>query len=260
MPRLVDTLSKEQITSLLDRGVNPYQLGSVPQKDMPYTSAGASQLQGIGVDNLRRGLLGTNISEVSPTSGKYTGRSYILMNRNQSPQEFKTTLSHEMEHALAAQGLEPQGRTINTEWDKLSGDHPTSDRSSVIKRIAQHAPYLQSKWGLDPENAYFSSKIKGANPSLLEEQFATLSSLEQDKNKRLTDDPYVRENIFVTPEQRAAYNALTGLRQTRLDAKDLPPYTPQPDKSDPTMMDRVKSLFGYANGGYIPQAGNSKLI
>jgi hypothetical protein len=260
MPRLVDALTKEQITSLLDRGVNPYQLGAVSQKDMPYTSAGATQLQGIGVDSLNRGLLGVNISEVNPTGAGYTGRSYVLMNRDQSPKEFKNTLAHEMEHALAAQGLEPQGRTINKEWDKLSGDHPTSDRSSLVKRLAEHAPYLQEKWGLDPEAGYFSSKIKGANPNLLEEQFASLSALEQEKNKRLTDDPYVRKHIFVTPEQRAAYNALTGLRQSRLDAKDLPPYTPQPDKSDPTMMDRVKSLFGYANGGYIPNAGNNKLI
>lgn len=257
--KFTENLTPQQLDNIRDTGLNPYSFETLSPETKryatPYTAAGATLLQGVGQGSF--GALGVNMQEVDP---KRTGRSFILMNKDQSPKEFKHTLAHEVEHALVAQGLEPSGRSIGGEWDKMSGDHPTSNRALLVKRLAEHAPYLRDKWGL-PSSAYFSERVfKRPNPNLLEEQFASLSALEQDKNKRLTDDPYIREHVFVTPEQRAAYNALTGLRQTRLDAKDLPPYTPQPDKSDPTMMDKVKSLFKFANGGYVPQAGNNKLI
>jgi hypothetical protein len=96
--------------------------------------------------------------------------------------------------------------------------------------------------------------------NFLYEQLATLSALEQSKNKRLTDDPYVRKHILKTKDERETYNALTGLRQSRLDAKDLPPYTRQDDKTDPSLGQKLKSMLGFANGGVVPNAGNQKLI
>jgi hypothetical protein len=39
----------------------------------------------------------------------------------------------------------------------------------------------------------------------------------------------LRKTLFEDPDVRRAYSAVTGLRQTRLDPRDLPPYTLQPD-------------------------------
>ena len=274
--KLSDTLTKEQIEAIFSSGLDPKDFGVLTpaqQKMMPYTSAGATSLKGVVQGNMAPGLLGQAVQEVDPYPSMYqrepSGKSFIFMNKNQPPKDFKNTLAHEMEHALSIQGLEPQGSDINKEWDKLTG-YSTKDRANLVRKLAEHGEYLRDNWGLDPEHAiggYFG-KGKGTdyNPNLLQEQFATLSSLEQDKNKRFTDDPYVRKNILTSRKERAAYNALTGLRQTRLDAKDLPPYTPQPDKSDPQTLtdnkvtEKVKSLLGFANGGYVPQAGNNKLI
>jgi len=262
-----ENLTREQIDYLQRRGINPYSVEAVPQKIMPYTSAGATQMRGAGLDSLRSGLRGITFPEGSDPSkysdSGYSGRSHMLLNKDQPPEELKKTLAHEMEHALMVQNLSTQGKDINSEWERLTG-YGVKDRAALVRKLAEHGPYLRDKWGLDPEAAQRGYFGKGDathhNPNLLQEQFATLSSLEQDKNKRLTDDPYIREHIFTSPTERAAYNALTGLRQTRLDAKDLPPYTLQPDKNDQTMMDKVKSLFKFAKGGYIPNAGNNKLI
>ena len=67
-------------------------------------------------------------------------------------------------------------------------------------------------------------------------------------------------NYFKDKNIREAYNAVTGLRQTRLDSKDLPPYTRIPEPADPGMMDKIKKYLGFANGGYVENAGNKKLI
>ena len=94
------------------------------------------------------------------------------------------------------------------------------------------------------------------------EQLATLSALEQMNKKKLTDDPYVRNNILTTRDQRETYNALNGLRQSRLDPRDLAPYTRYEDKNDPSTSTKLKNGLGFSKGGLIdkPIAGNSKLI
>jgi hypothetical protein len=103
--------------------------------------------------------------------------------------------------------------------------------------LLAHAPYLAEKWGLDKADTvdgYFSKRVS-ARPdknNFLYEQLATLSALEQVANRSLTDDPYIRKHVLKTPAEREAYNAMTGLRQTRLDPRDIAPYTPVSDKYD----------------------------
>lgn len=222
----------------------------------PYTQAGATQLQGQYYDpNLRASTLGN-------TYGDPAGNSIVTLNpKDNTPQ---ITRAHEMEHVLADQGL-GSGAKINSMWNKLSTPDGGAYRGEIVQRLVEHAPYLQKNWGLDPgsvETGYFSPNVlkRPDKHNFLYEQMATLSALEQAKNKRLTDDPYVRENILKNSAERETYNALTGLRQSRLDAKDLPPYTRQPDKNDPTVFQKLKTMLGFANGGVVPNAGNNKLI
>lgn len=61
-----------------------------------------------------------------------------------------------------------------------------------------------------------------------------MSAAEQILRVRLRDLPEVQKIMgeFNTPEFWDAYDAVTGLRQTRLDSKDLPPYTLNRSKRD----------------------------
>jgi len=261
-------LTPDMIESMrYGEGLHPSRISNLSetrQKKMPYTAAGLSALN-VGEAQMSPGLGGFTVPQYK--NDEPTGKSAIVLNTDAS--NYRQTLAHELEHALEMQG----GHKIHDEWDKIAGGTKGGGRFDVVKRLVEHAPYLQSKWGLDPQNAYFDRDMMdyqgGRAKNLLKEQFASLSAIEQTKNKRLTDDPYVRENIFTTPEQRAAYNAVTGLRQTRLDPRDLPSYTAQEDKSDPgyspnpkSMVEKIKSALGFAKGGMIdkPLQGGSKII
>jgi len=239
--------------------------------EKPYTQVGAASLKG---------------EAVSPKLGKNTMGATIGMQGGDSTDTFiayapagsysKTDMSpsvvraHEIEHALSAQGL-GSGAALNSLWDKLTEadkDYRVG-RGSVVGRLIKHAPYLEKNWGLDPtavKSGYFSKEVLDRKDArnFLYEQLATLSALEQLKNKKLTEDPYVRENIFRTPAERETYDALTGLRQTRLDAKDLPPHTRQPEKMKATLLERIRSTNWFAQGGLVdkaaPEAYRSKLI
>lgn len=67
----------------------------------------------------------------------------------------------------------------------------------------------------------------GREGHLLEEYLADLSGIETYKNVDLTKDKFLRRNLFLNDDDLIAqYKAVTGYRQERFDAKDLPPYTP----------------------------------
>ena len=84
------------------------------------------------------------------------------------------------------------------------------------------------------------------------------AGVEAAQNVDLTKDPVLRKTLFKDRDIRETYNAITGLRQTRLDAKDLPPYTRQPE--EPSMVGKVKKLLGFANGGHVDHAGRKRDI
>jgi len=245
-PMLRENLSRNMSMAEL-RALQPLPKDS---PTVPYTQAGASQLKGQYFDpNMGEGRRGVAYRDTE-------GNSFVMLNPNDTLFNKKITHAHEMEHVLANQGL-GAASLINSKYDDLSHNSGgAAYRSEIVKRLVEHAPYLQEKWGLDLESVkdgYFSPNVLKRPDSFnfFAEQAATLSALEQAKNKRLTDDPYVRDNILKTRNERAIFNTLTGLRQSRLDAKDLPPYTPQPDKNDPSAMEKLKKLLGFAKGGLV---------
>jgi hypothetical protein len=164
-----------------------------------------------------------------------------------SDKNIPNTVAHETEHMLARQNLGHPSK-INTKFDELTGDKGL--RSAFVSDAIKIAPYLQKKYGM--ESGYFSremAEFQGSRArNLLYEQLAELSALEQIHKVDLTKDPELRKTLFKSPEVREAYNAITGLRQTRLDPRDLPPYTRQ---AEPGMTDKLKKMLGFADGGAV---------
>lgn len=233
----------------------------------PYTKTGVASLMGEAYDmNMPSDTQGTTYREAvdAPSS-----RSFITYSPKDPHPEL--TKAHEMEHALAAQGR-GAGSKLNPMWDDMVGKEG-AQRAEIVKRLVEHAPYLNKQWGLPSthvEGGYFSPGVlkRPDARNFLYEQMATLSALEQGKNKRFVEDPYVRKNILRTPAERETYEALTGLRQTRMDARDLPPYTRQPGSTDlpeekskdESFTTKLRQLLGFANGGMVEKAGNKKTI
>jgi hypothetical protein len=164
------------------------------------------------------------------------------------------TIAHETEHLLARQNL-GRGSNINTKFDELIGDNGLK-RIQFVQKAVQVAPYLKEKYGL--ESAYFQPEMvefQGRRAkNLLYEQLASLAALEQRHKIDLTKDPELRKTLFARPDVRETYNALTGLRQTRLDPRDLPPHTRVPE---PGMLDAIKGVFKRADGGMVYRADGS---
>jgi len=221
---------EELFNTLSQLGVSPNEIRKDPMafKDKPSTAAGLYSLKKEGVV--------PDLAALGTTVSSKNGRANAVMYKQGRDDAY--TRGHEYEHVLGNQGLGRASR-INSKFDELVGDKES--RKQLVKALVNHAPYLVKAYGLNPketEGGYFSSKMYnyqqdfGLENNLLDEQLASLSSLEQRSRKRLVDDPYVRENILTTPAMREAYDAVTGLRQTRLDSKDLPPYTRVPEKKE----------------------------
>ena len=164
------------------------------------------------------------------------------------------TIAHETEHLLARQNL-GRGSNINTKFDELIGDNGLK-RIQFVQKAVQAAPYLKEKYGL--QSAYFQPEMvefQGRRAkNLLYEQLASLAALEQRHKVDLTKDEELRKTLFARPDVRETYNALTGLRQTRLDPRDLPPHTRVPE---PGMLDAIKKVFKRADGGPVYRADGS---
>jgi hypothetical protein len=149
--------------------------------------------------------------------------------------ERQVLLGHETEHLLKRRG----NRDINETFDQLAKQAREEDfigsffkkpasalRSKFVKDAAGSASYLKDKFGVTLPS-YFDPKRVGNYT--FHEQVATLAGIEQAFGVDLTQDPVLRKTLFEDPDVRRAYSAVTGLRQTRLDPRDLPPYTLQPD-------------------------------
>jgi hypothetical protein len=172
-----------------------------------------------------------------------------------APEADNQTIAHETEHLLARQAT---GFPTSTreKFRELAGGYGATD--AFLAGLEKSAPYLEEKYGI--KNAYMDPKfIRNLGQRGLYEILATLGGAESALGVDLTKDPELRKTLFKDKNIREAYNAVTGLRQTRLDARDLPPYTrvPEPEESTAT---KLKKLLGFANGGPVPNAGNSKLI
>jgi hypothetical protein len=122
----------------------------------------------------------------------------------------------------------------------------------TVKNMVDNREKLEKFFGRPLDNSYFRkdsydnlNKV-GKTKAMFSEQLASLSALEQTTGKFLTQDPEMRE-LFPNTRMMAVYDALTGPRQTRMDARDLPPHTPVPSytyQQNPALRFIQKSLTG----------------
>jgi len=239
-PEMLQMMRKERI--------DPRTLQRVPlPKDAPYTTRAGLPGVGLFVDP---DLTGTDTAGYVFKKTPPTDTSMFL--RKDLPTE---TVAHESEHLLARRQL---GRPseINALFDKLIGakEDDNSRRYDFVKNASRAYPYLKEKYGL--QSAYFDPRMvvhQGSlAPNLAFEQLASLAAIEVTQGVDLTKDPELRKTLFRDKEVREVYSALTGLRQTRLDSKDIRPHTRVPE-TEPSLMDRAKKSLGFAAGGEVTQ-------
>jgi hypothetical protein len=199
------------------------------------------------------------------TRGYMTPSSPDTLNLNfrLTPAEREVTTLHELEHSMDARGGDLYGRPNfalmggmdnNYRAYSLMGDDwgPVTE---TVKNMVDNREKLEKFFGRPLDNAYFrkdtydnlNSVGSGSSPrALFSEQLASLSALEQVTGKFLTQDPEMRK-LFPNTRMMAVYDALTGPRQTRMDARDLPPHTPVPSytyETNPALRFIKKSLTG----------------
>ena len=167
----------------------------------------------------------------------------LNISTSQSPAQAEQTRLHEMEHSLDFRGGDILGRPnvrrtdqtyrayylLNKDWSPIRQftENVANNREKLEKffGMPMTAGYLK----MSPEERKIAKEKNGRDALLpfFDEQLASLSALEQTTGKSLTRDPEMRK-LFPNTKMMAVYDALTGLRQTRLDARDLPPHTPLP--------------------------------
>lgn len=177
------------------------------------------------------------------------------------PKADAMTIAHEAEHLLARQnsGFAQGPRDTFNRLLKDGGAEPYILRSQFLNGLTESLPYLEKKYGI--KGGYMDKDfIRDEGDIGLYELFATLAGAEAALGVDLTKDPELRKTMFKNKNVREAYNAVTGLRQTRLDPRDIPPYTRVPEKESGGVADKLKSLLALADGGYVEHAGNHKLI
>ena len=197
----------------------------------------------------------------------------LNIKRSQTPGTKEQTTLHELEHSLDSRGGDILGRPdiagmdnnfrayhlMNNDWRPIE---------SFVSSVIQNKDKLRDFFGQDIVSGYITMdpetfkklKIRDKDRALFAEQIASLSALEQATGKSLTRDPEMRK-IFPNTQMMAVYDALTGLRQTRTDARDLPPHTPLPSymyETNPvTRFIREKTTGPNEYGIPIKRAGGS---
>jgi hypothetical protein len=164
-------------------------------------------------------------------------------------------LSHEANHILARKQL-GYPTAVNQKFDELI--EKRGAREKFVRDAADAYPYLKEKYGVNA--AYFQPKMlkiqekAGKLPVLLYEQIATLAAIEDTQGVDLTKDPVLRKTLFKDRNVRETYNALTGLRMTRMDRHDIKPMTRVPEKGsekEAGLTDRIKKMLGFSEGGDV---------
>jgi hypothetical protein len=184
----------------------------------------------------------------------------INLNTALTPGEREITLLHELEHSMDARGGDIYGRPNFAKMGGMDNNHRAyalmGDRwnsiEDTVKNMVDNREKLEKFFGRPLDNSYFRkdsydnlNKV-GKTKAMFSEQLASLSALEQTTGKFLTQDPEMRE-LFPNTRMMAVYDALTGPRQTRMDARDLPPHTPVPSytyQQNPALRFIQKSLTG----------------
>ena len=242
-------LDPRTLEQLKNEGISPSSLKkrTVPVADQPYTTAGLPSLQVLDVPQLAN----TNLEGFVLASNRIADYD---KNRAQTqamflrPNADKNAIAHEQEHLLARTGL-GSGAAINRKFDELIGKRGPGLREQFVRDAVNSAGYLKEKYGI--ADAYFHPSMTKQGGTAMYEQLASLAGYEAANNVDLTKDPVLRKTLFSDKDVRETYNAITGLRQTRLDARDLPTYTRQPEPTGPGITDKLKKLMGFASGGPV---------
>jgi hypothetical protein len=214
----------------------------------------------------------------------------ISNNPKQSPGAMETNVFHELEHSLSLRGGNPLGALTLTKGEPIVTDNNyrfdilynmkdkkgkkiekpniadllllsqsgegEKKRLTMVQNFIDNRPEIEYFFGRPIDSSYFSPNMfkaqlqTGSEGALFEEQIADLSALEQLTGKSLTRDKEMKKLLFPDDRSAEVYDAITGYRQTRLDSKDLPPYTPV-SPEDPSVLDRLKGLFGRKEGGDV---------
>ena len=241
-PAPVNSLDMQTLELLAREGLSvPRDLNEIFMQGMPANTAGISDLVTYNVPRLSNTSIGGFVvsdPRLSQKEQNRAARGAIFAKPGAKPFVF----AHEAEHLMAKKQLGfPQ--EINRKFDELI--NTPKARENFVLAAMNAAPYLKEKYGL--QSAYFNKQLLRNNKPevLLYEQLADLAGIEYANNVDLTKDPELRKTLFKDPAVRETYNAITGLRQTRLDPRDLPPYTRQPEQNTgQSLFERAKSLLG----------------
>lgn len=210
-----------------------------------------------------------NINSNAPATVPNNSPNTILYDPRQIWNMPDSMLAHEQEHVLDNRASSRYGNGWNKDqamYDTYvqAGGNPEKDYQQGF-RSGLATPDVQKqleKLGLS--DGYTSGnpvKTKDGliNGSSLHELLASLSGYEQAKNVDLTKDPVLGKALFSDPAFTAAYKASTGLRTERLDAKDLPPYTPDMqagqrpnDWADPALWKNLSNALPPAPMSVLP--------
>lgn len=154
----------------------------------------------------------------------------VFINKEARPglhTKYQQMMPHEFEHVLQ-NDVDARYKQNKSNWTneiiKMSG-MSASDLVNILSKSGKNKTLFEhlKSLGMTP-SPYLGNASNGFYD--LSEQFADLSALETRYNKDLTKDPIVRKEFFNNNERLIqTYKASTGLRQQRLDAKDLPPMT-----------------------------------
>jgi hypothetical protein len=184
----------------------------------------------------------------------------VRLDSSLSPGEREITLLHEVEHSMDAKGGDLYGRPTFAKMGGMDNNyrayHLMGGRwdsiAETVKNMVDNREKLEKFFGRPLDNAYFQKQVydslekKNNETGLFSEQLASLSALEQTTGKFLTQDPEMRK-LFPNYKMMAVYDALTGPRQTRMDARDLPPHTPVPSytySQNPVSRALLKAVTG----------------
>ena len=242
----MDKLDAQTLALLREAGMEPRDFSERSVMGMPANTAGVADLvaytdPGLGGTNTR-GYVVSN-PRTSKLQQNRAARGAIFA----APDADPTVFAHEAEHAIAKKQL-GHPALINEKFDELV--KKPDARSKFVLEAMKVAPYLRQKYGIS--SGYFDKKLlqQNAPATLLYEQLASLAAAEQTLGVDLTKDPELRKTLFKDKDVRETYNAITGLRQTRLDARDLPPYTRQPEQSAvESLLNKVKKSLRFVQGG-----------
>lgn len=161
---------------------------------------------------------------------------------------------HEFEHQLNRKAGQRYGEKANDEmsWPEYKfwyenaaelGLSPSKTRDLFKSRVSGAVAEINKRLKEQTGSILpLGSRLWTAKEESLPEVLAELSAIESALKLDFTKDKVLRKQIFGEDENFAQlYRSMTSGRQDRLDAKDLPPYTPQIQEKTP--VEYIKDLF-----------------